>query len=72
MDPFIGYMIEFYGCHPHAIYPFGFTQEQIEETVTEYKLTVEDKYPGQKFEGDSVDRERIRDMLINKYQPEQV
>ena len=72
MDPFIGYMIEFYGCHPQAIYHYGFTQAQIEETVAEYKAIVEESYPGQKFEGDSVDRERIRDMLLAKYLPEQV
>ena len=61
---FTKYMLDFYGSGPDAIYQYGFTAEQISLATQLYKTRLSENYPGQEFEGDSVDRERIRDIIL--------
>lgn len=67
---FTQYMLDFYG--PDAIYPYGFTAEQINLATQLYRTRLEANYPGQEFCGDSVDRERVRDIILNTCYPELV
>ena len=67
---FTRYMLDFYG--PNGIYKLGFTAEQINLATQLYKTRLSENYPGQEFEGDSVDRERIRDIILNTCYPELV
>ena len=69
-DNFTGYMLDFYG--PAGIYDLGFTAEQINLATQLYKTRLAINYPGQEFEGDSVDRERVRDIIIQTCYPELV
>ena len=55
MTQFIDYCMEFYG--PRGIYPLGFTRDQIRLATDLYTLTNE-------FVGDTVDRERVRDIVL--------
>ena len=59
-----------YGAN--GIYDYGFTVEQIRAGTEQYKSTLSKDYPGQEFCGDSVDRERVRDIILAKYYPELV
>jgi hypothetical protein len=70
MMNFTGYMLDFYG--PLGIYPFGFTAEQINLATQLYKCSLEQAYPGQEFSGDSVDRERVRDIILAACYPEEL
>ena len=67
---FTNYMLDFYG--PNGIYDLGFTHEQINLATQLYKTRLAVDYPGQVFEGDSVDRERVRDIIIQTCYPELV
>ena len=67
---FTNYMLDFYG--PNGIYDLGFTHEQINLATQLYKTRLAVNYPGQEFEGDSVDRERVRDIIIQTCYPELV
>ena len=67
---FTNYMLDFYG--PNGIYDLGFTHEQINLATQLYKTRLAVNYPGQVFEGDSVDRERVRDIIIQTCYPELV
>jgi len=67
---FTNYMLDFYG--PNGIYDYGFTHEQINLATQLYKTRLAVNYPGQVFEGDSVDRERVRDIIIQTCYPELV
>lgn len=69
---FTRYMLEFYGNVPGAIYDYGFTAEQINLATQLYKTRLEQNYPGEEFCGDSVDRERVRDIILNTCYPELV
>jgi len=69
-DNFTAYMLEFYG--PQGIYDYGFTAEQINLATQLYKTRLSVNYPGQEFEGDSVDRERVRDIILQTCYPELV
>ena len=69
---FTQYMLSFYGFGPDAIYNYGFTAEQINLATQLYKTRLEVNYPGQEFEGDSVDRERVRDIILEVCYPELV
>lgn len=60
-DNFTRYMLEFYSAN--GIYRSGFTALQI-------RLAVD--YPGQEFEGDSVDPEHVRDIIIQTCRSERV
>jgi hypothetical protein len=62
---FIQYFRSFYDPnHPECLYPkminAGWTDEDVENCI---------KVRGKQFEGDSFDRESIRDMLIANYGP---
>lgn len=70
MNNFTQYCLEFYG--PNGIYDYGFTPEQINLATQLYKTRLEHNYPGQEFCGDSVDRERVRDIILNTCYPELV
>ncbi len=67
---FTNYMLEFYGAD--GIYDYGFTSEQINLATQLYKTRLSINYPGQEFEGDSVDRERVRDIIVAACYPELV
>jgi hypothetical protein len=69
---FTKYMLSFYGSGPDAIYPYGFTAEQINLATQLYKTRLAENYPGQEFEGDSVDRERVAEIILNTCYPELV
>ena len=69
-DNFTNYMLDFYG--PNGIYDYGFTHEQINLATQLYKTRLAVNYPGQVFEGDYVDRERVRDIIIQTCYPELV
>jgi len=56
---FTEYMLDFYG--PKGIYPMGFTAEQIGLATQLYKCRLTE---GQEFLGDSIDRERVRDIIL--------
>lgn len=60
---FTGYMLDFYG--PNGVYNYGFSAEQIQLATQLYKCRLEANYPGEEFVGDSVDRERVRDIILN-------
>ena len=64
------YLLDFYG--DSGIYPYGFTAEQINLGTQLYKTRLEQAYPGQQFEGDSVDRERVRDIILAACYPEEL
>ncbi len=56
---FTQYMLDFYG--PDGVYPLGFTSTQIGFATQLYKCRLAD---GEEFCGDSVDRERVRDIIL--------
>jgi hypothetical protein len=61
-------MLSFYG--PKGVYPYGFTTKQI---LAGLKLRLTDVNQFDlAFEGDSVDREQVRDIVLNLYYPELV
>jgi hypothetical protein len=63
MTEFYNYVLSFYG--PGGIYPMGATLELIEQATQDLIRILEIK--DQEFCGDSVDRELVRDLLIDKY-----
>ena len=67
---FTQYMLDFYG--KDGLYPFGFTPEQINFATQLYKCRMEDQFGQTEFEGDSVDRERVRDIILENCYPELV
>ena len=67
---FTQYMLDFYG--KDGIYPFGFTTEQINLATQLYKCRMEEQFGQDEFEGDSVDRERVRDIILDNCYPELV
>jgi len=67
---FTKYLLDFYG--PNGVYPFGFTAEQVSLATQLYKTRLDINYPGEEFSGDSVDRERVRDIILQTCYPEMV
>ena len=63
MTEFYDYVLSFYG--PDGIYPMGATLELVKKATSFYVKCL--KVGGQEFCGDSIDREHIRDILIDKY-----
>lgn len=62
LEKFVDYVYDFYG--PGGIYPMsGLTRDSILKTVQVYLSIV----GPDDFAADSVDRERVRDMLLLKY-----
>jgi hypothetical protein len=66
LNPFTEYMLFFYGTSPDAIYPeYQFRQAEIERATRLYRTQIQaGVYPGRTFEGDGVDRERVRDLIV--------
>jgi len=60
---FTKYMLDFYG--PNGIYDYGFTSKQIILATQLYKVCMEEDFGQTEFEGDSVDRERVRDIILS-------
>ena len=58
---FIDYVYNFYG--PYGSYPLSVTREQLSASTMRYISMLE---PGE-FCGDSVDRERVRDIIIDDF-----
>lgn len=59
-EKFVDYVFSFYGAG--GLYDMGATKEQIREAT---KVRLENK--DCPFDGDSVDRELVRDILIEKF-----
>jgi hypothetical protein len=57
---FTQYMLAFYGAD--GVYPMGFTGAQINFATQLYKCRMPE---GQTFEGDSHDREAVRDLILS-------
>ena len=62
---FVDYVFDFYGAED-AIYPMGATKNQITDATYEYLDQCRDDADLWGY-GDSLDRERVRDILINKF-----
>lgn len=62
--PFVRYLLDFYG--EHGIYDMSASAEEIIAATNEYKEKLAEE--GKDFEGDSVDREAVRDIMIAKRQ----
>ncbi len=60
---FLAYVESFYGNVPDAIYPIGATPEMILAATKECW----EKFGIENFAADSVDRERVRDIMIEKF-----
>ena len=56
---FTRYMLEFYG--KNGIYDYGFTSTEINLATQLYKCRLN---ATQEFCGDSIDRERVRDIIL--------
>jgi hypothetical protein len=63
LEKFYDYVFSFYG--DGGIYPMGATLELIEKATSIHIQILELR--GQKFCGDSIDRECVRDLLFDKY-----
>ena len=63
MTEFYDYVLSFYG--PQGIYPMGATLDLVERATNDLVQILQIK--DQEFCGDSVDRELVRDLLIDKY-----
>lgn len=63
INDFIDYVISFYG--PNGIYPMGANRTVVRKATNDLIRIC--KIKGQEFCGDSVDRELVRDLLIDKY-----
>ena len=63
MTEFYDYVLSFYG--PEGIYPMGANRTVIRKATNDIIKIARIK--GEKFCGDSIDRELVRDLLISKY-----
>lgn len=66
LNHFIDYVMEFYG--PDGIYPMGANISLVRKATNDVMRIA--KIKGEKFCGDSFDREQVRDLLIDKYKLE--
>jgi hypothetical protein len=60
---FTSYMLDFYG--DNGIYPMGFTSTQVNLATQLYKCRLPE---GQEFCGDTIDREAVRDIILESYE----
>jgi hypothetical protein len=60
MEQFYSYVLSFYG--KNGIYDMGATLDEVMEATAKYLQASETK-----FEGDSFDREHVRDIMMNDY-----
>lgn len=63
INDFIDYTMSFYG--PDGIYPMGANRTVVRKATNDIIKIARIK--GEKFCGDSIDRELVRDLLISKY-----
>ena len=63
MTEFYDYVLSFYGAD--GIYPMNATLTQVKNATATLKKILTLK--GEKFSGDSIDRELVRDLLLSKY-----
>jgi hypothetical protein len=63
MTEFYDYVLSFYG--KDGIYPMGATLTVVRKATQDLIRIL--KIKGEKFAGDSIDRELVRDLLISKY-----
>tara|TARA_Y100000994_G_C15449422_1_gene341934 strand:+ start:276 stop:524 length:249 start_codon:yes stop_codon:yes gene_type:complete len=61
MNEFVSYVYDFYG--KNGIYDMGATRDNITTATIDY-VSSDDSLP---FYGDSLDRERVRDILTSKF-----
>ena len=64
INDFIDYCMSFYGAD--GLYPITGINRTVVRKATNDIIRI-DKIKGQEFCGDSVDREQVRDLLIDKY-----
>lgn len=62
-NDFVDYVMGFYG--PNGVYPMGANPTLVRKATDDCMKIAEIK--GEKFCGDSIDRELVRDLLISKY-----
>ena len=67
---FTQYMMDFYGPQSELYPQFAFNETQIAIATGIYKMRLDVR--GVEFVGDSVDRERVRDIILNTCYPELV
>ncbi len=65
LQEFVDYVFDFYGADD-AIYPMGASKEQITDATLDYLDQCRDNADLWGY-GDSLDRERVRDILISKF-----
>ena len=68
LTEFVNYVYSFYGA-PDALYPMGVTKAEILGATYDYLHAV-NQVNDDRFtwgDGDSLDRERVRDILVIKY-----
>lgn len=63
---FINYMMDFYGPESELYPELGFNETQIAIALGIYKMRLQTK--GDEFVGDSVDRENVRDVILEARQ----
>ena len=63
LQEFVDYVFDFYGAED-AIYPMGATKRQITDATLDYLDQCRDNADLWGY-GDSLDRERVRDFIIN-------
>jgi hypothetical protein len=63
INDFIDYTMSFYG--PDGIYPMGANRTVVRKATNDVIRIA--KIKGQEFCGDSIDRELVRDIMIDKY-----
>jgi hypothetical protein len=64
MEEFYSYVLDFYG--PNGIYDIGATEEEVKKATEVVKNEV-----GDDFEGDTVDREKVRDVILDQMRSEE-
>ena len=65
MNEFIDYVYSFYG--EDGVYDMGATRDNITTATIDYISSLSVYNNHQKFCGDSLDRERVRDILTSKF-----
>ena len=69
MNEFVSYVYDFYG--KNGIYDMGATISEIQTATIDY--IAESKHYGDgKFYGDTIDRERVREIMIEKFNLKEV
>jgi hypothetical protein len=64
LEQFYRYCLDFYGAG--GIYDYGFTRQLVETATQIYRSRLS---PGREFLGDTIDRERVRDIVLDELVP---